>query len=185
MEFTLEQLGLTNEELQQRIIDQICEALLWDDEDGYRDSEFARRVEKSVETRINDAVAAVADKWMQKEFVGHIESLTFDDTNRYGEKKGETLTFREYLVKRIDSYLTEQVDYQGKTRDQDSWSSWKGVNTRVGYMVDKYFHYEIENRLKEAVKVINASVADGLSKAVSIQIAQITENLKVSVQTKK
>lgn len=191
---SLETLGFTKEELADRVVTKLADQLLatyfpdtdsetGDEFENSRPTRFATMIEKAVKDRINKAVEEVADAHLKAATPDFVGSVTFEQTNGYGEKKGPPITFREYLIHRAETYMTEKVDYDGKAKG-DSWGLWEGKQTRVTHMVNKHLHYEIESAMKAALGNANAQIVGGLQETVKIQLQRIAEQLKVKVETK-
>lgn len=188
-DLTLESLGFTTEELQDRVVERIVE--MYVSEIGYDDSGneysrksgFATKLKEAVNKRVDDAIEKIIDEHILPNAATYVESITLQATNMWGEKKGASVTFIEYLVQRAESYLTEKVNYQGKAKEEDSYS-WSGTQTRITHLVHEHLHYSIEKAMKEALSVANKSIAGGIQEAVRIKLAEVTASLKVSVATK-
>lgn len=185
----LEMLGLTKEELQARVIDGICSRLLEeivpDSEDGERQqaTRLENQLEKIIKERTDEAVATIADKYIIPNATQYLETLCLQETNKWGEKRGEKLSFIEYLVKRAEAYLTEEVNYEGKIKGQNSYS-WSKSGTRVSYLVNQHLQYSIETAMKQAVAGANQVIVGGLEQAVKIKLEEVAQKLKVEVKTR-
>ncbi len=186
--FILESLGFTKEELQQRVIDQLCGQVMSGkgfDEDGNEysdDSEFARKLKVSVQNHINKTVEAIAEKHILPRITEFIENLTLQQTNKWGEKTGQKLTFIEYLTKQAEVYMNETVDFSGKTKAEDSYN-WRGTQTRLTYLVHQHLHYSIETAMKDALKIANSTIATGIQETVRLKLNEIGQKLQVTVKS--
>ena len=189
MELNLKAIGITEEELQQRVIDQLCRQIMQssgldaDGDDYFDESPFARKIAKAVEKQVSDTVAAVAEKHVLPNVAAYVENLSLQETNKWGEKTGKSLTFTEYLIERAEKYLTEQVSFEGKAQGEDSYN-WRGAQTRIAYLVNKHLQYSIETAMKEAVKNANAVIVKGLEETVKIKLQEVANALKVGVTVK-
>ncbi len=188
MSFDLESLGITKEELQQRVIDRAVERIFETtgiDEDGddfIETSPFAGRLEKAVKAAIDDRVAEIAEKHVLPITGDLVENIVLQATNKWGEKTGQPVTFREYMIARAENYLTEQVDYQGKTKGEAGGFSWNASQTRITHLVHQHFQYSIHTAMTEAVKSANDKIAEGIQEAVKVKLGEITQKLKVEVK---
>jgi hypothetical protein len=190
MNITLEQLGLTPEALQDRVIDGLCDKLLNEticDEDGdpiVQGSALERRLAEKIRKEIDEAVNRLAEAHVLPRVTAMLENLQLQETNKWGEKTGKALTFIEYLTQRAEAYMNEEVDYNGKGKSQsDSWS-WKGTQTRVAHLMEKHLHYSIETAMKNALQVANSAIVDGIEKTVKLKLGEIVSTLQVSAKTK-
>lgn len=186
----LSAVGLTQNELADRIVDQVVDRLL--DASGIDDNgnetepfleAFDREMRKKVKAKIDDAVVSIAARHVLPNVESYVENLCLQETNSWGEKQGEPVSFVEYLVQRADAYLNEEVGYDGKSRKQSDYG-FRKEGTRIAHLVHAHLHYSIEKAMKEAMKNANESIAGGIQKTVGIKLAEITEALKVTVKTK-
>lgn len=184
----LEMLGFTKEELQQRVIDQIVEQMMHEsdaDEDGQtflRRTEFRNTLDKQIKAHIDATVARLAETHVLPNVSQYIENMCLVETNAWGEKVKEPVTFIEYLVKRAESYLTEKVSFEGKAKSEANGYSWTGTQTRVTYLVNQHLHHSIETAMKDAVKQANAVLVTGLQETAKIKLAEIAQKLTVTVK---
>lgn len=188
MELTLEQLGLSQDALADKLVDKLAHNLMTslhyneDADEWYGDSAFAHKLNKLVKDRLDKIVTELADRHVLPKVNDIVENMVLTETNRWGEKTGKSVTFKEYLVQRAEAYMQEDVDYQGKPRGTDSFS-WTKRSTRVAYMIHQHLHYEIEAAMKKALADVNSAVANGLHEATKTAINQVTSKLKVDVKT--
>ena len=185
MGLDLETLGFTREELQDRVVDRCCREVLSGvtyDEEGKEidtDSAFARKLDEKIRAHIDSAVTVMCEKHVLPLVTAHIENLVLQETNRWGEKTGQPVTFIEYLVKRAEDYLTEGVNYEGRRPDGYS----KATQTRITQMVHQHLHYSIETAMKQALQTANSAIVEGIEKTVKLKLAQFAADLKVAVET--
>jgi hypothetical protein len=189
---SIEDLGLTKKELAARIVDRAAEQLLNEffqevDEDGEeytdtRPTKFRTLMQAQVKEKIDNAVEAIALKNVLPNVETYVENLCLQETNKWGEKRGEPLTFTEYLVKRAEAYLTEQVNYQGKVKAEDSYN-WRPHQTRVAHIIHEHMNFHIKRAMEEAVKNVNTGLAVGLTETVRLKLEEIAQSLKLDVKT--
>lgn len=190
MKIDLEAIGLTQEEVQQRVIERICSNLLTGesyDEDGTPfadDSELAKKLTAAVRKQVDDTINLLATKHVLPNVAQYIESLTMQATNQWGEKTGKKTTFIEYLAQRAEAYMQEQVDYNGKSKaeSRDGYS-WKGTQTRITALVNEHLHYSIKTAMEYALKDANSKIAGGIMEAVKIKLNEVAALLRVEVKT--
>lgn len=181
-------LGISKEEIEKRIVDAVAESVLSDvgyDEGGdetFGESAFHKKTRELIQKRIDTAIAALAEKHVLPNVDAHIENLVLQETTKWGEKVGKPLTIVEYLVSRCNAYMLEEVNYDGKTKGQDSYN-WRPTGARVARMIDQYLHHHIEIAMKEAVQNANSNIAKGIQETVRIKLAEIAAKLKVEVKT--
>lgn len=187
---TIEALGLSKDELADRIVDraaaQLLETVTYDDEERayLKDSDFQRQLKERIRQRIDQSIDEIAAKNVLPNVAAYVEGLCLQETNKWGEKTGQPRTFTEYLVAKAEAYLTEKVDYEGKAKAESGSYSWNGTQTRITHLVHKHLHYGIETAMKDAVKNANAVIVGGIEQAVRIKLQEVGAALKVEVKTK-
>lgn len=188
MELTLESLGLSRDEIIERVVGRLAESLLetWvpgdeDDEGGTVQTQFAKMLERKVLERVNVAVEEIAGRHVLPHVADYVETLSLQETSKWGEKKGVPLTFVEYLVARAEAYLREEVNYDGKVKGQDSYS-WSKAGTRIAYMVNKHLQYSIQTAMETALKNANVAIVGGIEDAVKIKLDEVAASLKVTAK---
>lgn len=183
MELTLESLGLTQEELAERVVEGAVEALLrhtYADENGNPEeveTRLSKQVMSEVKQRLDEAVCKIGDEHIMPKFVARLESLEFQNTNHYGEPKGEAKTFLEYLTERCDAYVSEPVDHSGRTAHEGAYN-WQRSGPRIAVMVDNYIDIHIQDVLKKKLKTFNADLAKGVAGELERQIKTTLDKLQ-------
>lgn len=190
----LEELGITRDELTERLVAKLTNELLSEryagyDEDGdpiggERPTDSARQLHQLVRERIDRQVAALAEKHVLPKVDSMIANLVLQQTNAWGEKTGKAVTFIEYMVQRGEAYLAETVDWHGKSRQEDSGYNWKGHQTRLTHMVHKYLHHEVEQAMKKSTQTVMDAFAKDMTKTVKLKLQEISDQLKVAVTTR-
>jgi len=186
-ELTLEQLGLSQDDLAAKLVDRIAENLLtsldYDEEGGeWRSkSPFAKKLDKMIKDRLDVIINDMAGKHVLPVVNELVENITLQETNKWGEKRGTPVSFKEYLVQRAEAWMTEQVNFEGKPKGTDSYS-WSPHGTRVSHMIHKHLEYEIGTAMKGAMQNATTSIAKGLHDAVKIQINEVASRLRVDVK---
>lgn len=184
----LEVIGLTQEELRERVVARIVTDLLTveatDSEDGRAysytdDSAFAAELQHLVKQRIDDTVASLAEQRVLPDVGTLIENFTLQATNAWGEKTGEKITFTEYLVKRADAWVSERVDSSGKSKEESRDSYWKGSQTRIAHMIHEHLQYHIAQAINGALRNVTSSIAKSLEETVKIKLAEAVAGLQV------
>lgn len=186
---TLEALGFTKEDLQERLVERLCEQILSGksyDEDGgehYEDSQFKKLLEERLRKHINETVNAIAERHVLPNVTEYIENLCLQQTNKWGEKTGKPVTFVEYLVSRAEAYIGEDVNHEGKSKDEKDSYNWSKSTTRITYLINAHLQYSIAVMVKNAMDGMNKSIVGGIEKAVKIQLEQTLGKLKIGVNT--
>jgi len=191
MDLSLEGLGFTKGDLQERVIDRICETLLssieYDPEDGGEypvASKFQQAIKQRIEQKTKDTINAVAEKHVLPNVTKYIEELTIQKTNEYGEKRGASFTFIEYLTDRAKEYMQEKVNYEGKDKAECGGYSFSGAQTRITHLVNRHLHNSIETAMKDAMNVATGEIARGIHETARLKLNEIAASLKVQVSAK-
>jgi len=187
---SLEALGITADELINRIVDKCVEQLMTDvnfDEDGdeWRGrSAIASQLDARIKKQIDDTVNALAERHILPNVSAYIENLTLQTTNQWGEKKGQKVTFIEYLTQRAEDYMQEKVNFEGKAKTEAGGYSWNGTQTRITHLVHQHLHYSIESAMKQALQIATSGIATGLQETCKAKLGEIAQQLKVEVKTR-
>jgi len=175
----IEDLGLTKDKLTQLVVDQIV-GNAYDGESFISEASIGSSIEEQLKERvtasINETVDRIGNEVILPKVNEMIENHIVQKTNEWGEEKGEPKTFVEHLIARADYYMQEPVDHNGKTKAEDSYN-WRKNTTRICYLVDHHLQYSISVAMEAALKEANSSIAEGLKKAVSIQIDKVRAKL--------
>ena len=183
----MEQLGITRDDVMERVVAKIVSGVMeveidLDDESYAADTPFARELQKRVQAAIDAKVLEMGDKYVLPEVGALIENFTLQSTNAWGEKTGKSVTFIEYLVQRADVYMKEPVDYEGKPKDQQNGYSFRAKGTRIEYMIERHLQYHVATAMKKALEGANASLIGGIEEAVKIKLAEIQKSMQVGVR---
>ena len=186
----LKEIGITKEELQEKVIEKVVRCVFErnsfdEDVDSVTVStDFSNRLNKLVQDKIQATIDKLASKHVLPNVEKYIKELKIQKTNCYGEPKQEPLSFLEYLIQTAENYMTEKVNYDGKSKSQCDSYSWKGEQTRVTHMVHRYLHYSIETAMKNALQNANSQIVKGLEETCKMKLAEISSQLQISVKTK-
>lgn len=188
MELTLESLGLRRDEILDRVVNRIAESVMesWTvGEDGdeaiAHRTPFAEALERKVMERVDAAVVGIAGRHVLPNVAAYVETLCLQETNKWGEKRGEPVSFVEYLVRKAEDFLREPVSFQGKTKGQDSYN-WKADTTRIAYMIHEHLQYSIKSAMEQALKTANSAIVGGIEEAVKIKLSEVAASLKVKME---
>ena len=190
---TLEALGISKEELAERIIESAVDQLLSStgfnpetEEETRYESRFKREIEKRVQESVDTKIAALAQEHVLPRVSEMIEAADMKATNKYGEAKGPAMTFKEYIANRAQVYMTEDVDYHGNSKDDlaaknESNYNWRSCGPRLTVLMRNYIRDSLETQAKAAVNDVNKVIAANIAKAAQDAIAAASANLKVTV----
>lgn len=184
---TLEALGVSPEVLADRIVDQAVEALLYstgfnqdDEAEATYDNKFKKEIEKRVQSAINQKIDSLAEQYIIPRVGELIEGADLRTTNKYGEPKAPSMTFKEYITSVAERYMSEDVDYFGKSKAEGDYN-WRASGPRLTVLMKLYIKESMEAAAKGAVNEVNKVIAKNIEKAAKDAIAQTAAAIKVSV----
>lgn len=182
---TLESIGLTPEEAQNRVIQTMVNRFLSGtsiDEDGNEvviTTRFKGQIQEAILSRVDETVKRLVGPVLDSSVEDYISKFKVNHTNAYGESKRQPETITEYIVRRAWEYLTEGVDSQGKSKSENGSSyDHRDKTTRVAYLIDKRLNDRIEEAMKEALKTANEAITAGLASAVKFELTKLNAKLK-------
>ncbi len=175
------ELGLTRKELQQRLVDTICSRLL---AVGSSDTVVAEEFKTLVKEQITSSVFTIAEKHLVPGISERIENICLQATTAWGEKKGEPLSFTQYLLERADAYLLEPVNNYGKTKAEEGSCSWGKDQTRIAHMIQHHLHYAIKTAMEKALETANTTIVEGIEETVKIKLNEVVNALNITVKTR-
>ena len=189
MEISLESLGLTTEQMQDRLIEAMIDRFLTSrvsDEDGEPvvvASRFKDAVQKAIAERVDASVERLIAPALEGGVGSYLSTFRIQHTSIYGEPKREPETITEYIVRRANEYLTEGVDWQGRTKEDvrksgSSYGSHRSETTRVAFLIDKRLNEEIAQAMKQALASANDAITNGLKSAVAFELNKLNAKLK-------
>lgn len=186
---TIEDLGISKEDLAERVVDRLASDIMHERVNGpdegdeaYLDTAFNKRVQERVKERIDEAIDNIAAKHVLPNIEAYLENFCLQETTAWGEKKGEPVTFIQYLIQRAEAWIKEPVNHVGKTKGEDSYS-WSAKTTRVAYMIDKHLQYSIQTAMEGALKDANSAIAGGIEQAIRIKLQEVLAKVKVTATT--
>ncbi len=184
----LEALGITAEDLTQRIVDQAVENLLnasgYDPENDTEvryESRFKKEIEKRLLSAVDQKISALAAEHIVPRVGEMIEQASMRKTNGYGEPKGEPMSFKEFIASRAESYMSEDVDSNGKSKAEGDSYNWRSCGPRLTVLMRIYIRDTLEAHAKTAVNDVNKVIAKNIEKSAIDAIHAAANALKVSV----
>lgn len=184
---TLEALGVSASDLADRIVDQAVQSLLYsthyDEDDGEhtQSSQFKKKIESRVINAVDQKIDAMFSEHVLPRVGEIIESADMRKTSQYGEPKGEPMTFKEYIASRAEAYMSENVDYNGNSKDESNDSyNWRVSGPRLTVLMKLYIKDSLEKSAKNAINDVNKVIAKNIEQAAKEAIASCAASLKVS-----
>lgn len=186
---TLESLGIRPEELGNRIVEQCVEVLLNStgfnpetEEETRYESRFKREIEARIQTAVDEKIADLAAVHLIPRVGEMIEKADMRQTNKYGEPKSPPMSFKEYIAYRAEAYMSEDVNYHGKSKSEDGDGyNWRSEGPRLTVLMRGYIRDTLEKHAKAAVTDVNKVIAKNIEAAAREAITAAAASLKVSV----
>lgn len=192
---TLEALGISPETLGDRIVDQAVGVLLstsgFDpntEQEMRYESRFKKEIGARIQKAVDEKIAALAAVHLVPRIGELIEKADMRKTNRYGEPQSPSMTFKEYLAYRAETYMTEEVDGNGNSKADlemrgESIYNWRSRGPRLTVLMKLYIKESMEKAAKEAVTDVNKAIAKNIEKASRDAIALAADAIKVAVSS--
>jgi hypothetical protein len=181
-EKTLALLGLTQEELQNRVVHQIAYAAMqgWVDYPGGEEGEqtrLGRELSTHAKKAIDAAVERIAAEAVVPKIDEMVSNLVLKQTDRWGHPTGDPISLEEYLATRGEEWLTAKVNYSGATPSYND----NHQQARLVFLV----HQQLESAVTRTVKILfadaNKRLTDGLNEVVKNHLDQLIKNMTVRV----
>jgi len=182
----IEELGMSQEELRELVIKRCADQLLDSGQDhDILETRLMDECKKASQQAANTTIAWLFDKHVKPKIEAQIDAAMLQASNEWGEAAGEPVTFTQYIVARAEKHMTEKVNHQGLSRaeSRDSYGSFKGSQTRIGYMIDSHLQYHIGNAMKKIMADANNTLVEGIQKAVEAQLDKIKVRLETRVSS--
>lgn len=182
----LKTLGINKDEALRLVVERAASKLLtgkFIDEDGNTITDDTP-LHQLLQKKIKDQIDEVANRVIGEAIGPRIEQMILDvhlqRTNQWGEKKGEPITFTEYVVHRAEKYMTAKVSWDGLTKEESRNSlSWKGQQTRIAYLINRHIHNAIEQGVKATLKDATSYIAQGLAETTRMKLTEAAAALKI------
>lgn len=189
---TIEALGLTKDELTERIVRRAVDEMLSRTVVGYDEdgddvvdevpTQLANQIKAMVKDRIDAKITEIAEGHVLPRVSEYVENAVLQKTNAWGEKIGEPITFVEYMTQRADEYMRETVNYDGKSKKEAGDYSFNGKQSRVTHLIERHLHHSIETGVKNALQSVNTTIGAALAETVKLKLQEAAASLKVKTE---
>lgn len=181
----------TREEILGHVAKKMIESMNFhgSDDDGEPfNVEWAQNVQAQMRAMINSrvekgiaaAVAKLAEEVVDPKLEEMIRGALIQRTNYYGEKRGEAMSFTEYLVTLAQESVDAEVDMNGKTKEQsDRPYDWRKSGTRLSHAIDRYMMSYLDAAMKTIVASANETFVDGMTKSIQHSLTDLASRVKV------
>jgi hypothetical protein len=183
MEISFKSLDLSEDELQERVIEAIADKILGsagiNGALDFSDAVLRRELNKAVQERMDRGFAELAEKYILPNITTILEELTLQKTNQWGERKGPPCTFIEFFTQCAENYLTEKVDFEGKSAKEQYHGALN--QTRAVYLIHQQLHHDIEKGMREALRTLEAKLVGGLQKTAADILAELVAKTSIKI----
>lgn len=188
MDFSCEQLGITKEEMQERIVQAIATTLItsretmwteWDEEEeGDVPTSFGKKMQEHIEKTLQERLDLMFAQFVKPGLHDVIDKMTFQESNRWGEPRKEAETFKEFFARVMEEHLKEDVDSKGQTRAgaKRSGRTFYKEGTRLEVAIGHYLNSHVRD-------AVNGIVAEG-DKQMSILLKDLITETMVTAAKK-
>jgi len=180
-------LGITKEE----VIEAAAKAIVMDTCGGIESESYSERFLQQVQNEskkyIDQTVTRIVTEKCDEVFLpllqAKLDGYMFTQTNSWGEATGEPLTTTEFIVKKIENYMQEQVDRSGRNKAecQARHDSFYGSMPRITYQIDSYFAPLMQKALEQVMKDGANILTGNIGKAVEAALQDIHKRLTCTV----
>ena len=202
MDFKLQDIGLTQEELQDRVVEHIADQMIdqvlinlceepveadsGDEESTKRPkkpaagvrrrmrTEFVQRVKKRVNERFDAEIDQLVASVTQAEVKTVVDNFMLHPTNAYGETKGSPMTLTEYVVRRVKKILKEPT-----TKSSTSIRSHKTTGVNIDTAIRDYVTQIMQANVNDVAAELNAHMKESMlevSRMVADKIKIVASN---------
>ena len=135
--------------------------------------ELRERVEQLVE----EVVIRKCDEVVRPVIEAGVEGFVIEQTNTFGEKKGEPVTFAEYVTQIAETWLGQKVDHSGKAVDSGAYGG-REAQSRLTHLLDEHLQYRISGAMKDAVNVVVAKIAPAIATTCELKVKEATNDIR-------
>ena len=190
MNINLEALGLTTEDIAERVVDAAVEAILYEtiaaDDSGYKTHRISRimeQVKAQIKAAVDAKISEIAATHVLPKIGEMISGVALQETNRFGESIGKPLTFIEYLAHRAETYMSEPVDKSGRSKaESDQQYDWKPAGPRLTVLMRMELKESLDRAAKSAVTEVNKALAEMLQQSAATAIAAAAKDAAVNIK---
>lgn len=160
---------INQETIERKVVESAAEQIVASVLSGH---DLMSRIQEQVESQIrihcDDTVSPLISEEICK--------FVIQQTNNFGEQKGEPVTFAEFLAEKANEYLHERVNHKGEPVGKNSYE--RMVQSRLTHMLDKQLSHHIKTEMKDAMKSVVSAVAPAIATTCGLKIREATEDIR-------
>ena len=125
-----------------------------------------------IESRITDALSEVDSKIQEtidkkvNEIAENLLNRNITIYDKWGDIKKENVNIMDMFKQKMDNFLSEKVDENGKT------NGYRREQTRIDYLVNKNITYSMERKVNEAAAQVSKKIEEYVNKTLKQQIGE-------------
>ena len=125
-----------------------------------------------IESRITDALSEVDSKIQEtidkkvNEIAENLLNRNITIYDKWGDIKKENVNITDMFKQKMDNFLSERVDENGKT------NGYRREQTRIDYLVNKNITYSMECKVNEAAAQVSKKIEEYVNKTLKQQIGE-------------
>jgi CRISPR/Cas system type I-B associated protein Csh2 (Cas7 group RAMP superfamily) len=185
MGISIEDLGITKQEMQDRVVNQLCNEITGRHDD---ESEYSYFSESSIKTKMREYLQEIVDKKTREvidekvlaNFEKYLQELIIKPSSRWGEKEEAPVSIEDYIEKTISLTMAETVDSTGRGREDRSYSYYGSHSTRLEYLINRKISAEIETSFKSVLVDVKASLQSHIEAQIKNKLTETKISFNVS-----
>ena len=125
-----------------------------------------------IESKITDALSEVDSKIQEtidkkvNEIAENLLNRNITIYDKWGDIKKENVNIMDMFKQKMDNFLSERVDENGKT------NGYRREQTRIDYLVNKNITYSMERKVNEAAAQVSKKIEEYVNKTLKQQIGE-------------
>lgn len=131
------------------------------------------------------AASAMGTQVVQPILQEMIAKKVFQHTNQWGEPKGESKTCMEFLEAHCKSYLLEEVDAKGRSKDEcNQWDGrdWKKAGQRLDVLIKKECDDRVRDVVRDATVAAAKAVGEAYRERINMAVTMAIDAVKIDVK---
>lgn len=188
----LDALGITRDDILNLAAAKIADDLTGGIQQGnehYEDT-IETRVSKLVREHIEQVVTTITRAKCEEVISPIVDTklaeFVVTETNRWGEKTGKSLTLTEFIVARIEGHMMEEVDGNGRSREEcrARGDSFYTKGPRITAAITKFFQSNMDQAMKQVLAESAGTLGKAIEKAALEALGNIQTRLSANVTVK-
>jgi hypothetical protein len=183
----LDELGISKEDLESRIIDELLEHHVRTTDYRY-DETFQNKLKDIIDSKITDYI----DREVSPRIEERLNTLVLREYTKWGDIRPgvEPKTLTEYLLERIDQYITEDVDEQGLSRSEFNalakyGPGWTKKGNRINFLISQIIQVNFKEEFTNIIRGVHKNITIGLEEVVRENLKRVSESFTIAVDTAK